>query len=149
MKSLLSIACVGVAIVLSSLPASAREVTGLRGNNASGSTIVTPNRVGGSNIAGQGSFRGVNGATSNGQVRIYTNGQGSAVYGGVGTVTKPNGQSATITTRGNSSYDRSSGYRGQNTTTVNGTVYNANTQNGVTTITSPNGTRSIDYRPRR
>lgn len=149
MKSLLSIACVGVAIVLSSLPASAREVTGPRGNSASGNAVVTPNRVGGYNVSGQGSFKGVNGTTGSGQVRILTNGQGSGVYGGTGTVTRPNGQNATVTTGGAGSYSPSTGYSGKGATTVNGMIYRTTTQNGVTTVTSPNGTRTIDYRPRR
>jgi len=121
-QSSLAVSLIGVAIVLSTvIPASARQVTGPRGSNASGTGVVVPNRQGGYTGNGQGTANGVNGSTANGQGRFQTNGQGTGTYSGSGTATVPNGNSASGTTSGTETYNSSTGtYNGSNTTSVNG-----------------------------
>jgi hypothetical protein len=149
MKAILSLSIIGLAMALSSLPASAREFVGPRGSTATSNTVVVPNAQGGYNGYRQGTVNGANGATGSSQVRFKTNGQGGAIYNGSSSTTTPNGRNINTTTSGSGNYDSTSGYSGQSTTTINGTTYNSTTQNGTTTITSPNGTRTINYTPRR
>ncbi len=139
MKSILSLSLIGLVVGLSALPASAREITGPRGGAASGSGIVVPNRQGGYTGTGQGSFAAPNGGTGSGQGQFKTNGAGDATYSGSGSATGAQGQTVNVNTNGNAGYDPTSGYAGQNTTTVNGNTYNGSTQNGTTTVTAPSG----------
>lgn len=148
MKSLLSMTCLGCAIVLSSLPANAREVTGPRGNSASGTAVTVPNRQGGYTGYRQGTVNGVNGGSANGQIQFRTNGQGSATYSGGGTATRQ-GQTVNVTTQGSGSHNATSGYSGQNTTTINGTTYTTTTQNRSTTLTTPSGSYTVTPEMRR
>jgi len=103
---------------------------------------VTPNAQGGYNGYRRGSFTTPVGGSGSSQIRFQTDGQGSATYNGSGTATRATGKSVDYTTSGSANYNQTSGYSGQNTTVVNGNTYSSSTQNGTTTITAPNGTRT-------
>jgi hypothetical protein len=125
--------------------AQARTVTGPNGSTATGTARVVNDSNGSQTAKGAGSFSGANGSSGSGKVQVQTNGQGSVTAKSSGTVTTPAGTTYTGTRNGTKTYTPEAGYSGNQTTTVNGKIYSTSTQDGVSTIATPQGAKTIIY----
>jgi hypothetical protein len=149
MKSIVCLSLIGLSLALGAFPASAREYLGPRGSTVNATSSKVANSQGGYTGVRRGQSIGINGGSANSNVVYKSNGQGSVIYKGNGSVTAPDSRNAVVTTSGSATYDRNSGYSGQNTTTINGQTYSTTTQNGSTTVINPSGTSQIYIHPNR